>query len=66
MPGAGGFAVLQKTLQKKNPPPCILFTAYGSIETAVDAMKQGAFDFVTKPIDFDQLEIRIKRALESR
>ena len=66
MPGVGGFDILQKTLEKKNPPPCILFTAYGSIETAVDAMKQGAFDFVTKPVNFDQLELRIKRALESR
>ncbi len=65
MPGASGFAILQKTLEGKNPSPCILFTAYGSIETAVDAMKKGAFDFVTKPVDFDQLELRIKRALDS-
>lgn len=66
MPGAGGFSILEKTLKLENPPPCILFTAYGSIETAVDAMKQGAFDFVTKPVNFDQLEILIARALESR
>lgn len=66
MPGAGGFAILQKTLESKEPCPCILFTAYGSIETAVDAMKKGAFDFVTKPVDFDQLELRIKRALDSQ
>ena len=65
MPGAGGFAVLEKTLQKDPPPPCILFTAYGSIETAVDAMRKGAFDFVTKPVNFDQLEIVIARALET-
>ncbi len=66
MPGADGFDVLKKTLQKENPPPCIIFTAYGSIEAAVDAMKQGAFDFVTKPVNFDQLELVIKKALEAK
>ncbi len=66
MPGAGGFDILKKTLSLPDPPPCILFTAYGSIETAVEAMRSGAFDFVTKPVDFDQLELRLKRALENR
>lgn len=66
MPGAGGFDVLKKTLSLPDPPPCILFTAYGSIDTAVEAMKLGAFDFVTKPVDIDQLEIRIRRAMETR
>ena len=65
MPGADGLAVLHKTLEKDPAPPCILFTAYGSIETAVDAMRKGAFDFVTKPVNFDQLEIVIARALET-
>ena len=65
MPGADGLAVLRKTLEKDPAPPCILFTAYGSIETAVDAMRKGAFDFVTKPVNFDQLEIEIARALET-
>lgn len=66
MPGADGFRILEKTLEKPSPPPCIMFTAYGSIETAVDAMRKGAFDFVTKPVNFDQLEIVISRALESK
>jgi DNA-binding NtrC family response regulator len=66
MPGIGGFDVLKKTLSLPDPPPCILFTAYGSIDTPVEAMKLGAFDFVTKPVDIDQLELRIKRALETR
>lgn len=66
MPGADGFRILEKTLQKTSPLPCIMFTAYGSIETAVDAMRKGAFDFVTKPVNFDQLEIVIDRALESK
>ncbi len=65
MPGATGMKILETTLKMTPPPPCILFTAYGSIETAVEAMKHGAFDFVTKPVNFDQLEILIQRALES-
>ena len=64
-PGPSGLDVLAATLKLSPPPPCILFTAYGSIETAVEAVKQGAFDFVTKPVNFDRLEIIIRRALES-
>ena len=65
MPGATGMAILEATLKMDPPPPCILFTAYGSIESAVEAMKHGAFDFVPKPVNFDRLEILIERALES-
>ena len=64
-PGPSGLDVLAASLKLTPPPPCILFTAYGSIETAVEAVKQGAFDFVTKPVNFDRLEIIIRRALES-
>ncbi len=64
--GPGGMDVLAASLEKTPPPPCILFTAYGSIETAVEAVKHGAFDFVTKPVNFDRLEHLIRRALESR
>lgn len=66
MPRADGFDILAKAMAKANPPPCIMFTAYGSIETAVDAMRKGAFDFVTKPVNFDQLELVMKKALESK
>ncbi|MBO4646764.1 MAG: sigma-54-dependent Fis family transcriptional regulator, partial [Lentisphaeria bacterium] len=65
MPGADGLTILDTALKKNPPPPVILFTAYGSIEAAVEAMKRGAFDFVTKPVNLDQLEILISRALES-
>ena len=64
-PGPSGLNVLETALKRTPSPPCILFTAYGSIETAVDAVKKGAFDFVTKPVNFDRLEIIIRRALES-
>jgi two-component system, NtrC family, response regulator AtoC len=66
MPGADGMSVLDATLGKTPPPNCIVFTAYGSIETAVSAVKAGAFDFVTKPVNLDKLEEVIKRALDAR
>ena len=43
-----------------------MMTAYGSVDTAVEAMKRGAYHFVTKPLNIDQLEILIKRALNTR
>ena len=64
-PGPSGLDVLDAALKHQPPIPCILFTAYGSIETAVEAVKRGAFDFVTKPVNFDRLELIMKRALES-
>ena len=65
MPGAGGMSVLDATLGKSPTPNCIVLTAYGSIETAVNAVKAGAFDFVTKPVNLDKLQEVINRALES-
>src|SRR5260221_10328843 len=44
----------------------MLMTAYGSIATAVDAIKRGVYDFVTKPINLDELSIKITRAIQSR
>jgi two-component system NtrC family response regulator len=44
--------------------PVVLMTAYATVETAVDAMKQGAFDYIQKPFDGDELVVAIKRAVE--
>ncbi len=66
MPGADGMRVLEEALSLTPPPCCVVLTAYGSIETAVTAVKAGAFDFVTKPVNLDKLEIVIEHALESR
>ena len=66
MPGADGMEVLEVALKKAPAPTCIILTAYGSIESAVGAMRAGAFDFIPKPINLDQLEMTIKRAVESR
>ncbi len=64
--GADGFAVL-RAAREREPRTCVVvMTAYGSVETAVDAMKAGAFDFVQKPLDLDQIEMRVSRAVEHR
>ncbi|MBV9106375.1 MAG: sigma-54-dependent Fis family transcriptional regulator [Verrucomicrobia bacterium] len=64
--GDDGMALIEKILQRPRPPICMLMTAYGSIATAVEAMKRGAYDFVTKPINIDELGLKIARAIKGR
>ncbi len=66
MPHCDGMKVLDTVGKLPDPPSCILLTAYGSIEDAVAAVKQGAFDFVTKPVKLDKLEEVIHAALKAR
>jgi two-component system, NtrC family, response regulator AtoC len=66
MPGMDGLALLQRALARSPPPVCIMLTAYGSIELAVEAMKRGAYDFMTKPINLDRLDLVLRRALRTR
>jgi len=63
--GEDGMVVIEKALARPHPPVVIMMTAYGGVDTAVEAMKRGAYDFVTKPLNIDRLEILIKRALRS-
>ncbi len=66
MPEWNGFVVLRK-LKELNPEiDVVVMTAYGSIEDAVEIMKAGAYDYLTKPIDLDELENLIKRVREKR
>jgi two-component system NtrC family response regulator len=66
MPGMDGMQVL-KEVKKINPEiDVIIITAYGTIETAVDAMKAGAIDYITKPVEFDELLIHVDRVSERR
>ncbi len=64
--GDDGMKLIDEVLKRPHPPICIMMTAYGTVDTAVEAMKHGAYDFVTKPINIDRLEILINRALRSR
>jgi DNA-binding NtrC family response regulator len=66
LPQMGGLEVLSSLKELDPEVAVIMMTAYGTIESAVEAMKQGAFDFLTKPFDTDQLNVLIKRALENR
>jgi len=66
LPGTDGVAVLRAALERDPRTSVLMMTAYGSIETAVTAMRAGAFDFVQKPLDLEQIELRIARAVEHR
>jgi len=61
-----GMKVLESALKLPKPPVCIMMTAYGSVDTAVEAMRRGAYHFVTKPLNLDEVDLLIKRALRSR
>ncbi|MBI5267472.1 MAG: sigma-54-dependent Fis family transcriptional regulator [candidate division Zixibacteria bacterium] len=66
MPDTDGLAVLSGAKEVDNETPVILMTAYGTIEDAVQAMKLGAYDFITKPFDTEHLCVLVNRALENR
>lgn len=61
-----GMTLIDCALKMPHPPICIMMTAYGSVDIAVKAMKRGAYDFVTKPLNLDKVEMLIARALRSR
>ena len=66
MPGITGEEVLRKVATETPGIPVIVLTGHGSIDAAVDAMRNGAYDFLTKPLNLDQLSLIVKRALEAR
>src|SRR6187401_935608 len=61
-----GMTLIDRALKMPRPPICIMMTAYGSVDVAVEAMKRGAYDFVTKPLNLDKVELLIARAVQSR
>jgi two-component system response regulator HydG len=63
MPGTGGMEVLAASRKLRPEARVIMMTAYGTVDGAVDAMKQGAFDYIMKPFDADQIEEVVERAL---
>ena len=66
MPGKSGLKIIDKALALPQRPAVIMMTAYGNIDTAVEAMKRGAVDFLTKPVNIERLEVLIQRALKTR
>ncbi len=63
LPGAGGIEILRKSLSESPATPVIIMTAYGKIKDAVEAMRIGAFDYITKPFDLDEMLMTVVRAL---
>src|SRR6266404_6063873 len=64
--GEDGMSLIDRALKMPRPPICIMMTAYGSVDVAVEAMKRGAYDFVTKPLNLDKVEMLIARAVQGR
>jgi DNA-binding NtrC family response regulator len=60
-----GLDVLKLCQSQNLPPPCVVMTAYGSVESAVEAMRQGAYDYVTKPLDLEHAQLLLQRAVRT-
>ena len=65
MPGMGGMGLLRHIMEKDTLLPVIIMTAYGDIDIAVEAMKKGAYDFITKPFEEERLLFTVRRALSA-
>ena len=66
MPGMDGLALLRAVKSVDPGLPVIVITAHGSVDTAVSAMKEGAFDYITKPFDRDELKLAVRKAASVR
>jgi two-component system response regulator HydG len=66
MPGADGLAVLREAKRLQPDAEVILMTAYGTVQTALAAMKEGAYDYLTKPFEPDEAQLAVERALERK
>ena len=66
MPGLSGIELLRKIQAETPGTPIILLTGHGTVETAVEAMRLGAWDFLTKPVNIDHLSLLVKQALDNR
>jgi two-component system, NtrC family, response regulator AtoC len=66
MPGLDGIAFCHRLAENRPDVPVIVITAFGSLSTAVEAIRAGAYDFVTKPVEMDMLAIAAERALNHR
>lgn len=65
MPGKDGFDVLKELSVRNDKTPVIVLTAYADVKSAMEATKMGAIDFISKPYDYDELLLTIRRVLQS-
>ena len=66
MPGLNGLALCERIVANRPDIPVVVMTAFGSMETAIAAMRVGAYDFVSKPVELDILALRLERAIQHR
>jgi len=66
LPGESGIDLLQRIKEQENSVPVIIITAFGTVKNAVQAVKLGAFDFITKPFSLEEIELKIDKALATR
>src|SRR5262245_2547640 len=66
MAGPDGLGVLKAFRERQPETQVIMMTGFGSMDTAVDAMKAGAFDYLSKPFKFDEIKLALKRAAEKK
>ena len=64
MPKMDGIEVLEKVMEKQSDLPVVMISGHGNIETAVEAIKMGAFDFIAKPLDLNRLLVTVRNALD--
>ncbi|MHB8880217.1 MAG: sigma-54-dependent transcriptional regulator [Thermodesulfovibrionales bacterium] len=66
MPGMSGIELLAQTKEKYPETEVIVITGFGSIGSAVDAMKKGAYDYITKPFDLDEVTLRVRKIIDQK
>jgi two-component system response regulator HydG len=66
MKGMTGVELTDRIAKNRKDTPVIVMTAFGSLETAIATMRAGAYDFITKPFEIDQLTVAVERALQNR
>src|SRR5215216_6668922 len=66
MPRVDGMELLRRVATFEEPAPVVMITAHGTVDTAVEALKTGAFDYITKPFDQDEVRTVVRKALRTR
>src|SRR5207244_2068804 len=64
MPGMGGLRCLEELVARPEHPPVVMLTAYGNERLAVECLRKGAYDYLPKPYDVDELQVVVRRAVE--
>jgi len=65
LPDGTGFDVMEQVASEQGTTPCLMLTAHGSVEHAVEAMRRGAFTYLQKPVDPGELDVQVQKALEA-